>query len=39
MIEAEIVTANKFSLLLQETTEVINILAKTIKTLKDKKNF
>ena len=39
MIEAEIVTLNKFSLLLQETTEVINILAKTIKTLKDKKNF
>ncbi len=39
MIEAEIITANKFSLLLQETTEVINILAKTIKTLKDKKTF
>ena len=36
MIEAEIVPASKFTLLLQEITSIINILAATIKTLKKK---
>ena len=36
MIEAEIVSASKFTLLLQEVTSIINILAATIKTLKKK---
>ena len=36
MIEAEIVPASKFTLLLQEVTSIINILAATITSLKKK---
>ncbi len=36
MIEANIVPASKFTLLLQDITSIINILAATIKTLKNK---
>ncbi len=38
MIEAEIVSEKKFSLLLQEAKEITNILAASIRTAK-KKNF
>ncbi len=36
MIEAEIVSEKKFSLLLQEAKEITNILAASIRTLKNK---
>ena len=36
MIEAEIVSQKKFSLLLQEAREITNILAASIRTLKNK---
>ena len=39
MIEAEIVSENKFSLLLQEAKEITNILAASIRTTKKKNNF
>jgi four helix bundle protein len=38
MIDSEIIPIQKFSSLLQETTEIINILAASIKSLKQK-NF
>ena len=39
MIEAEIVSEKKFSLLLQEAKEITNILAASIRTTKKKNNF
>ena len=39
MIEAEIVSEKKFSLLLQEAQEITNILAASIRSLKKKKFF
>ncbi len=37
MIEAEIVSEKKFSLLLQEAKEITNIIAASIRTLKNRK--
>ena len=37
MIEAEIVSEKKISLLLQEAKEIMNILAASIRTLKNRK--